>query len=97
MGSIVQPTRGLVVGVGDDEGLELVEGVGLSELTEGVGDGEKLGLELGMGVGVTVGVGDDEGLGIGIFSIAYLAADIISPFVLSIIVFTILPSSATPS
>ena len=111
-GSIVNPTGGAVVEIGDGEGVGLGEGLGLGEgvieglieglivgliekeglgLTDGVGEG------VGIGVGVSVGVGDGVGIGIGAFSIAYLAADITNPLVLSIRSSTTLPSSATPS
>jgi hypothetical protein len=103
----------LVVGIGLSERLALGEreegGVEL-EIGEGAGvalgigerlekgDGLSVTVVVGVGVGlIMIAVGVGVGEGAGRLLIAYLAADIISPFVLSIVIPTTLPSSATPS
>lgn len=103
--------EGLRVTVG--VGVELSDGEGVGEEEAvGLGEGERVGVGLGLGerllegVGVTVGVGVGVGIimiavGVGVgegrFLIAYSAAPIISPLVLSIVVVSTRPFSSMPS
>ena len=89
------------MGVGDAEGAG--EGVGERGVREGFGVGvdegtkEGVGVTVGFGVDVEVGVGVGVGVGIGWLVVAYSAASMIIPLVLSMMDQSTLPFASTPS
>ena len=88
---------GLALALVDGETFSVSAGPVVVAAAVGVEETVDMGLSDGVGVAVGVSLGEGEGVAVGMFFKTYLAADSISPFVLSIMMFIARPSSHTPS